>query len=229
MLQILPSRQIFAIFGAIAFFAANSCSKMSDAPSQSQPQTTFTVEEVKEHFANRGKTVLSFAGYSGLGYQDQDALKDIVINRYLKTLDKDKTIINIGATPDGVGAAYEWAVQEGFETTGIVSSQALEYGVEVSPFCKDGTFFLQDDSWGGYAEGGEQLSPTSEAMVSVSNIMVAIGGGEITLDEMREMQKRGKTVIYHSSEMNHEKARAKAEKNGDPAPESFLGPLEGNF
>ena len=47
---------------------------------------------------------------------------------------------------------------EGFETTGIVSSQALEYGVDVSPFCKDGAFFIQDDTWGGYAEGGDQLS-----------------------------------------------------------------------
>ena len=66
-------------------------------------------------------------------------------------------------------------------------------------------------------------------MVAVSHMMVAIGGGEITLDEMREMQKRGKTVTYHPMEMNHEKARAKAEKSGKPAPESFFGPLDGNF
>ena len=106
MLLFLPRRQIFAILGAVALFGANSCSKMPD-------QTIYTVDEVKDHFSQRGKTVLSFAGYSGLGYQDEEALKDIVVNRYLKTLDKEKTIINIGATPDGIGAAYEWAVRGG--------------------------------------------------------------------------------------------------------------------
>tara|TARA_R110002096_G_scaffold206192_5_gene392332 strand:- start:6161 stop:6769 length:609 start_codon:yes stop_codon:yes gene_type:complete len=197
--------------------------------SDTQTHSISTVDEVKAHFSKLDKVVLTFVGYSGLGYEDEEALEKIVINRFLKTLDPKKTLINVGVTPDGIGAVYEWASKMGFETTGIVSSQALEYGVDVSPFVKNGTFFIEDETWGGYLEGTEKLSPTSEAMVSVSHQMIAIGGGEVALDEMREMKKRNKTITYIPAEMNHEKAQAKAAKKGDPAPTSFWGPLESEF
>ncbi|MEM1296687.1 MAG: hypothetical protein AAGH89_15080 [Verrucomicrobiota bacterium] len=196
-------------------------------PQSSSPSTS-TVDEVKSHFSNQDKVVLTFVGYSGLGYEDEELLEKTV-DRFLKTLDPKKTLINAGVTPEGIGAVYEWASKAGFETTGIVSSQALEYGVDVSPFVKNGAFFIVDETWGGYLEGTTTLSPTSEAMVSVSDMMVAIGGGDVALDEMREMKKRNKTITYISADMNHEKARAKAEKNGDPTPKDFLGPLEGEF
>lgn len=217
----LGSSSCRLVFAAIGAFAFSAC-QMPDSPS------TSTVDEVKSHFSKQDKTVLTFVGYSGLGYEDEDFLEKTA-SRYLKTLDPEKTLINIGVTPDGIGAIYEWASKAGFETTGIVSSQALEYGVEASLFVKNGTFFIEDETWGGYLEGTTTLSPTSEAMVSVSNIMVAIGGGEVALDEMREMEKRNKTITYIPAEMNYEKAVAKAEKNGKPEPDHFFGPLDGEF
>ena len=44
--------------------------------------------------------------------------------RILDEFDPSKTIVNIGATPEGIGAVYELAKRRGFVTTGIISTQA---------------------------------------------------------------------------------------------------------
>ncbi len=45
--------------------------------------------------------------------------------RILDVLDASKTIVNIRAAPDGMGAVYELTKHRGFVTTGILSTQAI--------------------------------------------------------------------------------------------------------
>lgn len=180
-----------------------------------------TLEEITAFFTEQEKTVVTFVGYSGAGYEDPQAMLQQA-ETVLGTLDPAATIINIGATPDGIGAIYPLAKQRGFMTTGIVSSQALEYEVAVSPDV-DYVFFVEDETWGGFLEGTEQLSPTSEAMVAVSEIIIGIGGGAVSRDEMIAADRAGKKVQFIPADMNHERAKEKARKKGQPEPTDFQG------
>ncbi len=142
--------------------------------------------------------------------------------RVLSELDAGRTIVNIGATPDGIGAVYELAKRKGFVTTGIVSVQAMRSNVPLSPYV-DYVFYVEDATWGGYLEGTERLSPTSEAMVENSSIVVGIGGGEVARDELLEARRSGKAVRFLPADMNHEKARENARRKGLPPPTDFRG------
>ncbi len=142
--------------------------------------------------------------------------------RVLSELDAGRTIVNIGATPDGIGAVYELAKRKGFVTTGIVSVQAMRSNVPLSPYV-DYVFYVEDATWGGYLEGTERLSPTSEAMVENSSIVVGIGGGEVARDELLEARRSGKAVRFLPADMNHEKARGNARRKGLPPPTDFRG------
>jgi hypothetical protein len=109
----------------------------------------------------------------------------------------------------------------GFETTGIESSLGLKGG-HVSEFV-DHTYFIKDSTWGGFISGTHVLSPTSEAMVGVSDRVIGIGGNEVGRDELIASREAGKSVSFFSAEMNHELAIAKAAKKGLAAPISFTG------
>ena len=189
---------------------------MSSVVPASVRPSLFTLAEILKFFRAQRKTVLTLAGYSGAGYEKPDRLRKRVV-RLLKGHDPARTLINIGTTADGIGRAYAWAKKRGFVTTGIVSSAALDCGAELSPWC-DHPFFVADETWGGFIDG--KLSPTSEAMVQVSDLMIAYGGGDIARDELTEMRRRGKTCVFHPDDMNHAKAAAKAQAKGLPAPSS---------
>jgi len=193
---------------------------------KSQP-TVVPVKKAKAFFAAQPKTVLTFVGFSGAGYEDPAALRSLV-ERILEAYPAESTLVNIGVTPDGIGKAYEWARDRGYETAGIVSSQALAYEASSSPFV-DHAFFIEDAAWGGYVEGTRKLSPTSEAMVSVSDVMVAIGGGAVACDELTEMVKRNKPIWFYPAEMNRSKAVGKAKKRGLPEPTDFWGEADPVF
>ncbi len=181
-----------------------------------------TLEEIKAFFERQNKKVLTFAGYSGAGYEDE-ALMLEQAERVLGEFDPARTIVNGGATAEGIGAVYELAKREGFLTTGIVSSQAKEYNAQLSPHV-DYVFYVEDATWGGFIEGSEELSPTSKAMVENSDVIVGIGGGEVARDEMIVARRLGKAVRFIPADMNHQKAIEKAEKRGLPAPTDFSGP-----
>ena len=179
-------------------------------------------EAARQYFAGRGKTVLTFLGYSSSGYEDEAVMiahAVIVLNE----ADPRTTLVNIGATPDGIGAVYALAKRLGFETTGIVSTQARANGVAISA-CVDTVFEVQDDTWGGFVKGTTRLSPTSQAIVDCSDRLVAIGGGEVARDELLVAQQRGKPTQFIPADMNHAAARAKAVKAGLLAPTDFSGP-----
>jgi len=179
-----------------------------------------TSKEVHAFFAGQGKTVLTFFGYSA-GYEDEEAMLQIV-QEFLKGYLKDTTIINIGATSAGIGAVYPLAKSLGYTTTGIVSTLALAYPGDISEDV-DYVCFVEDDQWGGNLPKSDKLSPTSEAMVTCSDILVAIGGGKISRDELLAAKARGKPVFFYPAEIEHERAIRSAKKQGLPPPDSFWG------
>ncbi|MEM7350408.1 MAG: hypothetical protein AAF657_06350 [Acidobacteriota bacterium] len=188
---------------------------------------TATVEEVKAFFADQGKTVLTFTGFSGSGYEDHEAML-AAAGEVLDRHDPQTTLVNIGATIDGIGAVYELAKTRGFTTTGVVSTQAREYDATVSPHV-DHVFFIEDATWGGLLEGTDQLSPTSQAMVECGDVFVSLGGGAVSRDELVAARALGKEVEYIAADMNHQKAIDKAARKDQPAPTDFQGPVHAVF
>lgn len=181
-----------------------------------------TAEQAISALKGRGKQVVTFIGFSGAGYQDQEGLLK-ALRSELTTLDPKRTIINIGGTPDGIGALYEIAKQFGFETAGIVSTQAKAEWI--SPFC-DRTYMIKDGTWGGFVNNTRVLSPTSRAMIGASDSVIAVGGGAVGRDEFITAKERGLPTKFIAAEMDRQKAIAKATKAGKPIPTEFRGDLE---
>lgn len=180
-----------------------------------------------QYFAQQDKVVLTFVGYSGAEYEAADKMLDEARN-ILSQYSPRKTLVNIGATPSGIGAIYEVAKKMGFATTGIVSTQAKKYQTPLSPYV-DRVFYIEDNTWGGFMQNTDTLSPTSQAMVQSSDIIVGIGGGEAARDEMLGAQRMDKQVIYIQANMNHQIAIDKARKKNTPVPNNFKGAAYGSF
>jgi hypothetical protein len=186
---------------------------------QSATVASSTVSEIRAFFERAGKTVLTFVGYSGAGYEDPVAML-AEAERVLSESDPNKTIVNIGATPDGIGAIYEIAKRKGFVTTGIVSAQARQYNVALSPYI-DHVFFVEDATWGGYLKGTERLSPTSEAIVQTSDVVIGIGGGEVARDELTAARRLGKEGAVHPSRYESPKGPRSRSAQGTRSTDGF--------
>jgi hypothetical protein len=131
-------------------------------------------------------------------------------------------LINIGATAGGIGAVYPLAKAMGFTTTGIVSSVAAEHSEYISN-AVDHVCFVADTQWGGKLLHSNELSPTSKAMVSCSDILIAIGGGEVTRTELIAGREQGKLIHFYPAEINHKYLIERARKMNLPAPRSCWG------
>ena len=198
--------------------AANTCDGPRDAREA-------TLASIQAFIHNKRMTVLTFAGYSGAQYQDPVAMMDNA-TRILDGQNPARTLINIGATAEGIGAVYEAAKQKGFTTLGIVSTRARDERIELSK-CVDYVFYVKDSTWGGQVPGAKHLSPTSTAIVESSAAFVAIGGGDVARDEMLAARRAGKPVTFIPADMNHKIAREKAQKRGLPEPTDFRGSAHG--
>ncbi len=60
-------------------------------------------------------------------------------------------------------------------------------------------------------------------MVENSDVVIAIGGGEVARDELTAAKRSGKRVQFIPADMNHRIALEKALKKGQPAPTDFRG------
>lgn len=178
-------------------------------------------DDIARFVRAQGKDVLTFVGYSAAEYEDRDAMLAHA-RRILDRHDPRTTLVNIGATAEGIGAVYELAKSLGFTTMGIVSQLARDEGVTLSPHV-DHVFFVPDDTWGGLGADGRTLAPTSAAIVANSSRMVAIGGSDIARDELRAARAAGVTVEFFAADMNHGLAREKARKKGQAEPSVFRG------
>lgn len=148
--------------------------------------------DIRHFFAQHNKQVITFVGYSGQGYDQLDHMLDVaktLLDRY----DPDTTIVNIGATTDGIGAVYRVAKEKGFMTTGILSTRGAD--LKISQYV-DHVFYVEDDTWGGIVAETGKLSPTSLAMVENSDVVIGIGGGTVAQEEMAEAKRLGKMVEF---------------------------------
>ncbi len=221
----LRNRKIFMTLCVVVTFVARSASAHGEASQVCKGTGSTriaTPNDVMAFFKKQGKTVLTFLGYSGDEYENRQAMLDAA-RSVLAPLDVKKVIVNIGATTDGIGVVYEVAKARGFTTTGIVSTQARETKATLSP-CVDHVFFVPDATWGGLIDG-QRLSPTSTAMVGVSQTIVAIGGGEISRDELAAAERAGQATRFIPADMNHRIARERAQRRGEPEPTDFSGPV----
>jgi hypothetical protein len=185
-----------------------------------------TPEEAIQFLKSRDKAVITLYGYS-VEYQYKQAMLNIV-REFLSEYSPQNTLVNSGATVGGVGAAYPLIKSMGFETAGIVSSNAIEHPGAISA-AVDHVCFIKDEQWGGRLPDSNELSPTSKAMVACSDILVAIGGNDIARDELLAGQAQGKPVYYYPAEMDHKTAIQRAKDQGLPVPESFMGSVHDVF
>ncbi len=174
-----------------------------------------------------GLTVLSFLGYSGVGYADEAAVL-AAARRILEKFDAQRTQVNLGGTSVGIGTVYRLARELGFATSGIVSTQAISSRATISGFV-DWLVYVEDSQWGGTLPGGAGLSPTSRAMVDASDLLVAIGGGAIARDELIAACAAGKPVAFVPAELNHAAALERARRDGAPVPEDVRGEVHELF
>ena len=223
MVRIMITQLIRATKPIVFFLSLLTSCFAQTAPSCDPPSTIREAapEEIRAFFNGKRLQVLTFLGYSGAGYENKGLMIEQA-TRILEQFDPQQTIVNIGATPEGIGAVYEVAKRKGFTTSGIVSTQAKENNVILSP-CVDLVFYVRDTTWGGFLPGAESLSPTSTAMVENSDVVIAIGGGEVARDELMAAKRAGKSVRFLPADMNHRIAREKALKKGQPPPTDFRG------
>jgi hypothetical protein len=179
-----------------------------------------TPAETHAFFRRFNKRVLTFFGYS-TAYEYEAAMLSIARSG-LSKIPPDAVLVNSGATASGIGAVYPLAKAMGFTTTGIVSSVAAENLDEISD-AVDHVCFVADRQWGGRLKGSDQLSPTSQAMVACSDVLVAIGGGTVTRDELMIGKALGKPVYFYPAEVSHQHLIQRARKRNEPLPESFWG------
>jgi hypothetical protein len=179
-----------------------------------------TPDEAIAFIKSRGKTVLTFYGYSGMQYQDEKGMLQIARN-VLSRYSPKTTLVNSGVTSIGIGAIYPLAKSMGFETSGVVTTRALKR-TDISE-AVDHICFIKDSQYGGKLPHSDELSPTSKVMVACSDILVGIGGGGISQDEMLAGKAQGKPVYFYPADHNHALAIRQAKKGGLPPPDSFKG------
>lgn len=187
---------------------------------------SMTPEQAISFMKRQGKIILTFFGYS-VDYNDKEEMFKIV-RETLSQYAPEKTLVNIGATARGLGEAYPLIKSLGFVTTGIVSSEVLAYPESISE-AVDHVCFINDKQWGGRLPNSNELSPTSKAMVGCSDILIAIGGNDISRDELLEGKAQGKPIQYFPAEMDHDAAVRRAKYLGVPIPESFMGSVHDVF
>jgi hypothetical protein len=219
------ARRCFAAAGLmLACWTAAAAAACED---RSVAREAGSAQEIGEFVRLSGMTLLSFVGYSGAGYEDEAAML-AQADRVLQRHDPARTMVNIGATAQGIGAVYELARRRGYFTLGIVSSLARDTGASLSP-CVDAVFFVRDTAWGGRLPGLPMLSPTSAAMVANSQVVVGIGGGEIARDELLAARAAARSVTFIPADMNHRIARDKARAQGQAEPVDFRGAAHAAF
>lgn len=179
-----------------------------------------TAVETRAFFRSLGKKVVTFFGYS-VDYENENLTLKTAKDALSLYSPRD-VLVNIGATAGGIGAVYSLAKEMGFTTAGIVSSVASEH-LEYISDAVDYICFVADTQWGGRLPKSKQLSPTSQAMVSCSDVLIAIGGGEVTRDELIAGREQGKTVHFYPAEINHQYLIEQARKKNEPMPKSFWG------
>ena len=180
-----------------------------------------TAQEIEAMLLREPAEILTFVGYSAAEYEDPAGML-AQARQVLAACDPHETVVNIGATEQGIGAVYALAKVMGFGTLGVVSTLARLQNMPLSPWV-DRVCFVHDLAWGGVIPGTVELSPTSTVIVNISHRLVGIGGGEAARDELLAARRAGLPVVFFPADMNHRIAYGKAARQGLPPPEMFCG------
>lgn len=170
--------------------------------------------------AQSGKRIITFMGFSAMGYQHPEVVDEVLISK-LRSLDPKRHIINCGATKGGISRVYELAKKMGFETMGVVSTKALAYAGQFSPFV-DHFIIVNDDRWGGRDRDGK-LSPVTQVFVDLSQEIFAVGGNGNTAVAIQAFEALGKHLTFIPAEMDHENARREALYRRTDPPSTYEG------
>lgn len=150
--------------------------------------------QLVQHILEGDRRTAILGGYSGLGYEDP-----AVVRGYVERLVRgtgNVAMYVIGGTDDGIGQAYRWIPEvaaaaglQTVETAGIVSANAVQYGVAPQDF----VVFVDTslDSWE-VVEDGRSLMVAVAA--ETGGQMVYFKGGEVSAAEIGEALGQGVRV-----------------------------------
>jgi hypothetical protein len=124
---------------------------------------------------------IGVAGYSGQKFDEEKA--EAELNRLLDEAREGRSDVDIasGLTNLGIPAiGYRIAAARGWETTGIACSKATKY--ECFPVDNE---IIVGDQWG----------DESETFLDYIDVLVRVGGGKQTLQEVADFRERGGRVL----------------------------------
>jgi hypothetical protein len=168
-----------------------------------------------------GRRIITFGGYGELGYEDEAGVLAIARAELqgcdpAHTLVATGTLITRGFQP-GIALVYGLAREMGLPTLGIHPSVALrEPGRHLLADGVDRACFVDDPTWGGCDAQGRP-SATLQALLAVTDLFVAIGGGEHTAQELRCFRRAGKAVHFHPARMHRPTMERWTRAQGLPA------------
>ena len=177
-------------------------------------------ESLIKEFKGKKKKVITFLGFGELGYNEPRVFNQIVRNE-LSEFDPKKYLVNTGTLitsgfENGITDVYRIAKRMAFGTTGVHPSIALEsrssYFLSVY---EDYPYFVLDNTWGGYLNVHIKPSETLRTLLSISDYVIAIGGGKYTAQEINAFKELGKHVKYYTAEMNHKISSKWAKERGE--------------
>lgn len=155
-----------------------------------------TVGDVRNAIAPSGEKIITLGGLSQ--HADKADLLSLVRRELAKIPAKQRSgyVVNMRGTPDGIGEAYTVAKKMGFKTAGIISSQGRDLlGLKATRNI-DTLVIVKDSAWGGARSGAsvssfDDLTPTSKAVVGVSDQMLYVGSGEASGAELHVASELG--------------------------------------
>lgn len=186
---------------------------------QAQP---LAPDELVRRVRALGRQVLTFGGYGELGYEDEAAVLALV-RRELQRCDPRHTLVNTGTLitrgfREGIAIVYPLARAMGFSTMGVHPSVALvDRSRHRLADDVDLVHFVDDPTWGGCDAHG-QPSATLRALLGVTDLFVAVGGGEHTAQELQAFLQAGTPVRVHPARMHVATARRWAAASGTHIP-----------
>ncbi len=187
-----------------------------------------------EAMADAATSLTVLGGYSGAGY-DAESLASLEQEvRKMVTTNGDNAMYVIGATPDGVGAAYDWirdqATKDGLNevvTAGIVSEAGKKYGAAAK--CDNVVWVADpDNTWQVNDENGKSLMIKIAGDRPEKSTVAYFGGGGVSKAELDQATGyEGLNVLVAS---NDEFVPLKPEKlKGEKPVNDWMASNEGRF
>lgn len=160
-----------------------------------------------------------FGGYSGLGYENPEAVASIF--RRLVREAGDGTLYVGGGTRVGIGLAYR-AIRsqaalfgyKGVKTAGIVSLRAKEEGMEMA---EQDFLVLVPTAPGDWRVAGPSGSLMVDLAVGADGVLVYFGGGAVAREELLEAAEKGvPTVVVEGPEVRPDPGEVEKALAKDP-------------